>query len=92
MRKTKITEADKLKEARAKAARYSRFCDEELAKGRDNFDRAMYAAAMDSWQSATREVHRIEMDERLARIKKEGEQMEREEYNRVITETVCISE
>lgn len=83
-RRTPITEADKLKEARSKASRYSTFCDEELAKGLP-LDREMFCAAMDSWQSAMKEIFRIENDERLARIKKEGEQMEREAFNRMIT-------
>ena len=86
-RRTTITEADKLKEAKAKANRYSAFCDAELDRGHP-LDRAMFAAGIDSWQSAMREVHRIEMDAWQAKIKKEGEQMEREQFNRIMTETL----
>lgn len=88
MYKRKIkTEADKLKEAKNQAHWFGVFSDEMIERGIKSFDKSSFVTYIQNWISAQEEIHRIESDERWAKIKKENEQLEREKYNRFMIET-----
>lgn len=74
MRRKPITETDKLKEAQSTAKRMSNFIEEELERWEQgNIDRDIMAAGMDTWIKAMREVHRIEHNERMEKVKYQPE-------------------
>jgi hypothetical protein len=83
-RRKPITEDDELKAAKERMDHFSKFIDNELERWiAGKIDKPMMAAAMEGFMAACQQYFQIENRRWHARLKREGDEMKRQELWRL---------